>query len=335
MKRIIYDCDTGIDDALAILLGVMGEKIAFLGITTVTGNSNVMSSTENTLRVLNLLQEEKFLKNNVPVYKGADHPLEYKPTDAKEFHGSDGMGDSSLPRIPEDEVMTRIEKESASEFIVDSSRKYEGITIVTTGPLTNLAIAILSGKLNKENIEEVIVMGGAINEPGNITISAEFNIYADPHAANIVFDSGLPITLVPLDVTHKVMLTLYDLETFFPVKGKVTQFVNEIVEPYQRNYIAKAGEYGCPLHDPLAMGICADKGLVFKVPMYVLVVENSESKINKEAIVDSPGCELIRGQTIAEKRKGAIKRGIKPNVDVCINVKSQEFMDYFIRTLTR
>ncbi|MCL0097263.1 nucleoside hydrolase, partial [Dehalococcoidia bacterium] len=330
-----YDCDTGIDDALAILLGVMGEKVDFLGITTVAGNSDVKSSTENTLRVLNLLQEEKSLKNDVPVYKGADHPLEYEPTDAKEFHGSDGMGDSSLPRIPEDEVRKLIQNESASEFIVDSSTKYKGITIVTTGPLTNLAIAISSGELNKENIEEVIVMGGAINEPGNITISAEFNIYVDPHAANIVFNSGLPITLVPLDVTHKVMLTPYDLETFFPVKGKVTKFVHEIVETYQRNYIAKAGEYGCPLHDPLAMGICTNKGLVFKVPMYVLVVENSESKINKKAIVDSPSCELIRGQTIAERRKGAIRIGIKPNVDVCINVKSQEFIDYFIRTLTR
>lgn len=335
MKKVIYDCDTGIDDALAILLGVMGENIHFLGITTVTGNSNVMSSTENTLRVLNLLEKEGFLKNKIPVYKGAEEPLEYKATDAKEFHGSDGMGDSSLPRIPEDEVMKLIQKESASDFIVDTSKEYEGITIVTTGPLTNLAMAILSGELNRENIEEVIVMGGAINEPGNITISAEFNIYADPQAANIVFNSGLPITLVPLDVTHKVMLTPHDLETFFPIKGKVTQFVSEIVEPYQRNYIAKAGAYGCPLHDPLAMGICSNKGLVFKVPMCVLVVENSESKTNKEAIVHSLGCELIRGQTIAERRKGAIKTGIKPNVDVCINVKSREFIDYFIRTLTR
>jgi len=100
MKKIIYDCDAGIDDALAILLGAMSEKIDFLGITTVAGNSGVMSSTENTLRVLHLLEKEKFLKNNVPVYKGAEQPLKYDPTDAKDFHGSDGMGNSSLPRIP-------------------------------------------------------------------------------------------------------------------------------------------------------------------------------------------------------------------------------------------
>jgi len=328
MKTIIYDCDTGIDDALAILLGVMSKKVDFIGISTVAGNSNVMNSTCNTLRVLRLLG------SNIPVYKGADRPLTYDLLDAGHVHGEDGLGDSSLPLIDDEDLSRSIKKESACDFIVESSEKYKGITIVTTGPLTNLALAILSGNLRKENIEEVIVMGGAIHKPGNITIFAEFNIYVDPHAANVVFNSGLPITLVPLDVTHQVILTPEFLETRFPDTEEVSRFVKDIVRFYHRFYINVAGEKGCPLHDPLAMGICIYGDFVTEIqPMNVNVVQQSESYM-QIGRMSSTSAELIRGQTIAERINGASAKELMPNVNVCLKVNKEKFLDFFAKTLT-
>lgn len=328
MKQIIYDCDTGIDDALAILLGVMSKKLEIKGISTVAGNSNVMDSTKNTIRVLRLLQ-----KKDIKVYKGAERPLVYDLIDAEHVHGEDGMGNSSLPLIDDDEVSRTIQEKSACEFIVESTQKYKGITIVTTGPLTNLALAILSGDLVKENIEEVIVMGGVISKPGNITISAEFNIFVDPHAAHIVFNAGLPITLVPLDVTHEVILTPEFLEKRFKDDGKISTFIREIVEFYHDFYIEIAGEDGCPLHDPLAMGICIDKNFVSEIePENLNVVRQSETYLPRGRI-GSFSEELIRGQIIAEGRKGIRKNGLKPNVNVCLGIKSEEFLDFFAETL--
>lgn len=327
MKQIIYDCDTGIDDALAILLGVMSKKLDFKGISTVAGNSNVMDSTKNTIRVLQLLQKD------IPVYKGAERPLVYDLIDAEHVHGEDGMGNSSLPLIDDDEVTRTIQNKSACEFIVESTQKYNCITIVTTGPLTNLALAILSGDLVKENIEEVIVMGGVMSKPGNITISAEFNIFVDPHAAHIVFNAGLPITLVPLDITHEVILTPEFLEKRIKDDGGISTFIREIVEFYHEFYIKKAGEDGCPLHDPLAMGICIDKNFASEIePENLNVVRQSESYLPRGRI-GSFSEELIRGQIIAERRKGILANGLKPNVNVCLGIKSEEFLDFFAETL--
>lgn len=327
MKQIIYDCDTGIDDALAILLGVMSKKLDFKGISTVAGNSNVMDSTKNTIRVLRLLQKD------IPVYKGAERPLVYDLIDAEHVHGEDGMGNSSLPLIDDDEVTRTIQNKSACEFIVESTQKYNCITIVTTGPLTNLALAILSGDLVKENIEEVIVMGGVMSKPGNITISAEFNIFVDPHAAHIVFNAGLPITLVPLDITHEVILTPEFLKKRFNDDGEISTFIRGIVEFYHEFYINVAGEDGCPLHDPLAMGICIDKNFVSEIkPKNLNVVRQSESYLPRGRI-GSFSEELIRGQIIAERRKGILANGLKPNVNVCMGIKSEEFLNFFAETL--
>lgn len=327
MKKIIHDCDTGIDDALAILLSIKSKKLDIIGISTVAGNSSVINSTHNTLRVLRLLGSD------IPVYKGADHPLNYDLIEAGHVHGKDGMGDSSLPLIGEDDLLTSIKKESACEFIIESSLKYKGLTIVTTGPLTNLALAILSGDLRKENIEEVIVMGGAINRPGNITKSAEFNIYVDPHSANVVFKSGLPITLVPLDITHEVILTPKFLEKRFPDTGEVSRFVKEIIKHYNKFYI-NIGEKGCPLHDPLAMGICIDKNFVTEFqPMKVYIGEEFESYLH-EGRISLPSEELIRGQTIVERIKGEVAGELDTNANVCLKVNSEKFLDFFAKTLT-
>lgn len=326
MKKIIYDCDTGIDDALAILLGVMSKKLDFIGISTVAGNSNVLNSTRNTLRVLRLLGSK------IPIYKGEDHPLEYDSINAENVHGKDGMGESSLPNI--EDIDKYIQKISASEFMVETSKKNREITILTTGPLTNLALAILNGGLKKENIMEVIVMGGAINVPGNITISAEFNICVDPHAANIVFNSGLPITLVPLDITHQVILTPEFLKIGFSNNGKVARFAEDIIKFYHKFYINVDGEAGCPLHDPLAMGICIDKNFVSEVqPMNIHVVQKSELYYPRGR-PDSTLEELIRGQIIVERRKVVLAKGLEPNVRVCLKAKSKEFLDFFAKTLS-
>ena len=192
--RVIIDADTGTDDAIALIMAVNSPELEIDSVTTVAGNARLADTTRNTLRLLSHLG-----RPDVPVSKGADGPLKVEPRFAYHYHGPGGLT-TNLPATDG----TPIEAD-APERIHETADQAEGeLEIIALGPLTNIARAIQRGPERMSSVRRIYVMGGAVEVPGNVTPSAEFNIYADPHAANVVFDSGLPITLVGLDVGDAV-----------------------------------------------------------------------------------------------------------------------------------
>ena len=329
MEKIILDCDPGIDDALAIILAAKSPKIQVKGITTVAGNSSIENTAKNALKVLDVLGKE-----HIPVYKGAKKPLKGQFLNGALVHGKDGLAENNL-REPQ-----RSWKDvNATDFLLESVQKPQGVqTIIATGPLTNIANGIQKDPLFKENIKKLIIMGGAIKNPGNVTRTAEFNIFADPEAARIVFESGIKnITLVPLDVTQRVIFTSKMLKKIgnenFEKKNTFLRFVNQIISFYTNFCISNAGYQGCPLHDPLAVGEVIDSTFMEKKALNVKVVTKSETFGIKEDEPYDPSKELIRGQTVAELRKGVNMKTNKPNINVCLHVEKERFLQYFIETI--
>jgi inosine-uridine nucleoside N-ribohydrolase len=325
MENIIIDCDPGIDDVLAIILAEKSEKLRIKAITTVAGNSSINNTAINALKVLDLLGKE-----NIPVYKGEKKPLKGRFQKGEMVHGKDGLAENSL-----ENPSRSWEDIHAVDFLNDYIHENpKEITLVAIGPLTNIAKCIQKNPKFKEEIEKMIIMGGAIHHPGNITRTAEFNIYSDPQAAKIVFESGIKdITLVPLNVTHQTILTpklKQKIKTGYDKEGIFFPFVHWILDFYQRFCIEHTGFEGAPLHDPLAIAEIIDSTFMKKKVLDVRVVTSSE-KVRIGTNI-SP-IELIRGQTIAELRNGDLIQSIKPNLNVCLEVDEERFLRYFINTL--
>lgn len=241
-KNIIIDCDPGIDDAVAILLAMVNEdKLNILGITTVTGNQSIEKVTNNALKLVS------FLNKDIKVAKGSDTPLIREKRVAGSVHGTTGMGNYELP-----ETKNKIVSENAVEFlkntILSSSEK---ITLVPIGPLTNIALLLKVYPEVKENIDEIVLMGGAIN-CGNVTPTAEFNIWADPEAAKIVFSSNLKIVMNGLDVTHSTGLYRDDVNELLKSNGKISNMCGEILNFYFNGDHVKEGTF-TPIHDASAI----------------------------------------------------------------------------------
>src|SRR5215471_13187160 len=196
-QKIILDCDPGHDDALAILLACASPELEVLGITTVAGNVPLDKTTYNALRVCEVAG-----LHHVPVFAGMSRPLVRKLYTAEHVHGKSGL---EGPKFPE--PTRSLDPRHAVEFIVDTvMHSDEPTTLVPTGPLTNIAAVLIREPQVVERVKEIVLMGGALYE-GNVTPSAEFNIYVDPHAAKVVFDSGIPITMIGLDTTHQALAT--------------------------------------------------------------------------------------------------------------------------------
>jgi purine nucleosidase len=201
-RRIILDTDPGIDDALAILLALASPEVELEAITVTFGNCSVDQGVQNALSILELARA-----NHIPVAKGADRPLVQPLLLAPETHGNTGLGYAQLPPASIEPDPT-----PAVNLLIEKVMAQPGeLTIVAVGPLTNLALAIRLKPGIVQAVKNVYIMGGAIRYDGNTTPLAEYNTYCDPHAAHIVFHSGLPITLVPLDVTYQVVFTSDDL----------------------------------------------------------------------------------------------------------------------------
>src|SRR6185437_15919771 len=193
MPRIILDTDPGIDDALALVLALDSPEVQLEAITTVHGNVPVEMTTRNALGLLEVAG-----RSDVPVARGSAQPLVRAPVDAKYVHGPTGLGTLALP-----EPQTSVVTQSAADLIIERVQAAPGeVTLVPIGPLTNLALALRREPAIASQVREVVIMGGALRVPGNVTPAAEFNIYADPHAAQVVFKAGWPIRLVALDVTN-------------------------------------------------------------------------------------------------------------------------------------
>lgn len=241
-RNIIIDCDPGIDDAIALVYAAANDdRLNVLGITSVTGNQSIEKVTNNALKLVS------FLKMDTKVAKGADTPLIREKRDASYVHGSTGMGNYELP-APSNKIVSENAVEFLRNILISSEEK---ITLVPIGPLTNIALLFKVYPEVKEKVDEIVLMGGAIHG-GNTTPTAEFNIWMDPEAAKIVFDSKVKIVMAGLDVTHHSGLYRDDVRELLASKGKVSNMCGEILDFYFKGDHVKNGSF-TPIHDACAV----------------------------------------------------------------------------------
>ena len=241
-RNIIIDTDPGQDDAVAMLLALASPELNVLGITAVAGNVPLALTTRNICQVLELAG-----RADVPVYAGAVQPLKRKLVTAEHVHGSTGLDGPTLP-----EPTMQIKEGHAADFIARSVREQPAgsVTLCALGPLTNLALAFTRAPDIAPRIKEIVLMGGGCFEGGNITPAAEFNVYVDPNAAQIVLASGVPIVIMPLDVTHQVLTTQARIAAIRAVGTQCAAAVADMLAFFERFDVEKYGTNGGPLHDP-------------------------------------------------------------------------------------
>jgi inosine-uridine nucleoside N-ribohydrolase len=299
---IVLDCDPGHDDAIALLLALASPELELLGVTTVHGNQTLEKTTANVLRVLELAGRE-----DVPVAAGAERPLVRELTVAAHVHGESGLDGPALPD-PRGVPVGQEAVDFLIERIVGSPRP---VTIVATGPLTN--VARLLKRIETENLERIVLMGGSIAE-GNMTPAAEFNVWADPEAADRVFHAGLDVTMIGLDVTHKALVTPAIAERL-RATGSVGVFVAELVEFFKLYHLETYGWDGAPIHDAVAVAHLLRPGLV-------------ETRLrNVEVELES---ELCRGRTVVD----LWRRTDRPaNADVGVDLDADAFFDLLVERI--
>lgn len=244
--KIILDCDPGHDDAVAILLALAAPKhIDLLGLTVVGGNVLLDQTVNNALRILKLANREE-----LPVYPGCPRPLVREIVTAEHVHGESGLdtGSGQLLAMP----ATKASERHAVNFLIDTIRSSDpgSVTLVATGPLTNIAAAFAMAPDIIERLQRLVIMGGACHEPGNITPAAEFNIYVDPHAAKAVFDSGIKPVVFGLDITHQMLITPPRLHAIATQGGHTGRVVADLLDFFNQYDMSKYGWDGAPLHDP-------------------------------------------------------------------------------------
>ncbi|MFC5447031.1 nucleoside hydrolase [Paenibacillus aestuarii] len=305
-KKVILDVDTGVDDALGILLAVKSGELDILGITTVSGNVSLAQATVNTCKILQFAGAE-----HIPVVRGASKPLLRQEHFEHRVHGKDGLG-GALRDMP---LHIEPAEGNASDYIVDQVRRYPGeVTLIMTAPLTNLAAALIKYPELVRDVKEVIVMGGVVMSYGNVTPTAEYNMYVDPEAAKLVFQAGFPsLILVGLDVTRKALLTEEHINKLND--ATMQQYVRESTRDYLNRYYERNGVRACALHDPLAVGVALTRSVVTMKSYYVDVETRSE---------------LCDGQTVCDFQN-RLQR--EPNVQVCTEVDTDAFLAMFLRVL--
>ncbi len=241
-KKIIIDTDPGHDDAIALMLAILSKELKVLGITTVAGNVPLELTTINALKICDLLHNKE-----IEVFSGAEKPLKRKLITAEHVHGKTGLDGPYLP-----EPISKKNRDNAHDFIINSLEKFDSktITICALGPLTNIAKVIVEKPHIAKKIKEIILMGGSFFEGGNITPVSEFNIFVDPESAKIVFNSEIPITMFPLDVTHKVLANKEFINSFKKFKNPLGDVVFSLLEFFSRYDVKKYKFLGPPLHDP-------------------------------------------------------------------------------------
>ena len=319
---ILIDTDPGIDDALAMLLALSSPEISVEAITTVAGNVTVELGTANVFRILDIVRPARRPR----VAQGAVAPLKRPLVTAAHVHGEDGLGNlhrllepDGRPRYPGPTV--GLEMLGAADLILETAERYPGrLVIVALGPLTNLALALERDAARLRLAERIVVMGGAVAVPGNVTPAAEFNLYVDPEAAAAVFNAGLPIELIPLDVTRQVLLTRAALgEALGRAPGRRARFVEDF-SLFGFDFADAHGEGGIVLHDPLAMAVAVEPGLVELEPFHVDVE-----------------CEgaLTRGMTVADRRDIPAYRRKAPNCRAALRVDVERSLQFFLERVCR
>lgn len=268
--------DPGVDDALALMLALNSPELDVLGVCTVNGNVPVDKGTRNTLALLSMLGRPE-----VPVYRGAERPLRRDPVHATEIHGPGGLGDTALP--PADFDVSGSAANFLTEVLEDRPNE---VTIVAVGPLTNLATVEEQSPGLLRKARALVVMGGAVSEPGNVSPTAEFNFFADPDAARAVVASGAALTLVPLDATHRVQITKDELAMWSGgSRGATANFVAASMAPAMAHSRRVYGAARFCLHDPMAVGFVVDPSN-FRVSRVFADVEVGNGVTSGQMVVD-------------------------------------------------
>ena len=299
MTPLVLDCDPGHDDAIALLLALASPEVDLLGVTTVHGNQTLDKTTDNALRVLELVG-----RADVPVARGADRPLARELHVAAHVHGDSGLDGPELPPATAAPVAQR-----AVDFLLEHVDP--DVVLVAVGPLTNVALALDEGL----RPHRIVLMGGAIGE-GNMTPAAEFNIWADPEAAQRVFHAGVPVTMVGLDVTHRALLTPV-WEERFRAAGRVGTFVADLVEFFKRYHARTYGWDGAPIHDAVALAQAFRPGVV------------ATEHVNVEVELES---ELCRGRTVVDRWQRTER---PPNADVAVDIDGDAFLELLLERIGR
>lgn len=307
-RRIILDTDPGIDDSLAILLALASPEISLEGLSVVHGNSSTAQGTVNALSVLELAKAE-----HIPVYAGCELPLVQPSLLAPETHGEHGIGYAKLP-----EPLTRPQSQNGCDFLIDKIMSNPGeMTLVAIGPLTNIALALRQEPRIAKNVKEVFIMGGAIRHEGNTTPLAEFNTYVDPHAAHMVFHSGMPITLTPLDVTYDCIFLKEDLNRLLKTASPITSFIADATRFYMEFHDEYQHIEGCVINDPMTMALTFMPEICDYQELYV--------------DVDLSG-GVSMGSTFADFYRMTQKPA---NMKVAIGVRPRVFMELFMERMEK
>jgi inosine-uridine nucleoside N-ribohydrolase len=297
-RKIIIDTDPGQDDAVAILLALASpEDIEVLGVVAVAGNVPLALTQKNARIVCELAG-----RPDIPVFAGCDAPMRRKLVTAEHVHGKTGLDGPPLP-----EPKMPLQDRHGVDFIIETLRREQPgtVTLVPIGPLTNIATAFTRAPDIVERVGAVVLMGGAYFEVGNITPAAEFNIYVDPEAADIVFKSGVDLTVMPLDVTHKALTTRTRVEAFRALGSNVGRMVAEWTDFFERFDKEKYGSEGAPLHDPATIAYLIRPDLFHGRRINVAVETTSELTLGMTVadwwrVTDRPENALFIGDVNAE-----------------------------------
>ena len=305
--KVLIDCDPGHDDMVAIMLALASPEIELLEVSTVAGNQTGDKTYSNALRTLTLLG-----RRDIPVTKGAQRPLLRELTIAPMIHGVSGLDGADLPE-PGFEGDSRHSVDFIIQTIMGSR---EPITLVATGPLTNLALALLKEPGLTRAVSRIVLMGGAVHD-SNISPAAEFNIFVDPEAAKIVFGCGAPIVMVGLDVTNKSKLSFADIDEMESWKGRVSRVVAPLLRFFANTNKEVFGIDGAPVHDALAVAHLVRPEVI------------TTRRMNVE--IETVG-ELTRGRTVADVYGIS---GRKPNADVALEVNQPLFKEMIFTAIRK
>jgi inosine-uridine nucleoside N-ribohydrolase len=301
---ILIDCDPGHDDAIALLLALASPEVELLGVTTVHGNQTLDKTTTNALRILELAG-----RGDVEVAAGAHLPLIRTPTVAASVHGESGLDGPDLPA-----PVGRVVDAHAVDFLAERLQAADRpVTLIPTGPLTNIGLLLAQHPGIEETIERIVLMGGAIAE-GNVTPAAEFNIWVDPEAATRVFDSGIDVTMVGLDVTHRALMTPEHAETL-RASGRIGAVVAELWAFYHAFHKRVYDFPGTPIHDALAVAH---------------VIRNDLLTTKRCHVAIDCASELCRGRTVVDLWRVT---GNEPNAHVSVDVDGPAFLRLLVERI--
>ena len=304
-RKVIIDCDPGIDDALAIILALKSKEIEVIGITTVSGNVESLQGAKNALKVLKLLD-----RLDIPVYLGESKPIKRELVTAQDTHGEDGLGETFL-----EEVSSEYIRENGVDFILNTLKNEENVSIIALGPLTNLCRAIEKDSETFHRVKEIVSMGGAYKSHGNCSPVAEFNYWVDPHGAREFLKKfNGEFTMVGLDVTREIVLTPNLREMIHQFKDEIGDFIYDITRFYVDFHWEQERTLGCVINDPLAVEYFINRELCEGFKAYVDIA-----------------CEDISmGQSVVDVADFYKKR---KNVFVLDKVNSKEFMVSFLNKI--